>query len=48
MWSPAPRSSVKRYRDEPVESDIIEGGIWYDHVVTSAALGVFFSNAVAA
>src|SRR3990167_803953 len=40
--------SVKRYRDEPVESDIIEGGIWYDHVVTSAALGVFFSNAVAA
>ena len=40
--------SIKRYRDEEHESDIIEGGIWYDHVVTSAALGVFFSNAVAA
>lgn len=40
--------AAKRYRDEPVESDIISGEMWYDHKVTSAALGVFFSNAVAA
>lgn len=38
---------IKRYRREDLESDIIEGGIWYDHAVISAALGVFFTAAVA-
>ena len=40
--------AVKKYRDEPHESDIIEGGVWYDHKVVSAVLGVFFSNPVGA
>ena len=36
------------YRDEPHESDILGLGMWYQHKVVSAALGVFYSNAVAA
>lgn len=39
---------VKRYRDEPHESDILESGQWYQHKVIAADLGVFYSNAVAA
>lgn len=38
--------AIKRYRDEENESDIIEGGLWYDHVATCADLGAFFSNVV--
>jgi Phage major capsid protein E len=38
---------VKRYRDEPLESDVIEGGIWYSHKLVSAALGAFWGTAVA-
>ena len=38
----------KRWRDEEVESDIIEGNIWYTHVITSSVLGEMFINAVAA
>lgn len=36
----------KRYRDEKHESDIIEGGVWYDHKVVSAALGAFGGDVV--
>lgn len=39
---------IKRYRREEFESDWIEGGIWYQHNLVSAALGAFFSNAIAA
>lgn len=38
---------VKRYRDEPLESDIIEGGIWYQHKLVAAALGAFWGTASA-
>lgn len=37
---------IKRYRWEIEESDIIEGGVWYQHNLVAAALGVFFSNAI--
>src|SRR5258708_725380 len=39
---------IKRYRSEPEESDVIEGGIWYQYNLVAAALGVFFSNAISA
>lgn len=38
---------VKRYREEWNEADIIEGGIWYQHKLVAAALGAFWSTAVA-
>lgn len=38
---------VKRYRDEPLESDVIEGGIWYSHKLVAAGLGAFWGTAVA-
>jgi len=38
---------LKRYRDEKFESDVIEAGIWYQHNLVSASLGVYFSNAIA-
>lgn len=37
-----------RYREDPVESDILGLGAWYQHKVVAASLGVFWSNAVAA
>lgn len=41
--------SVKRFRlPEAVESDRVEAEMYYDQKVISSALGVFFSNAVAA
>ncbi len=40
--------AVKRWRVEEVESDRIEGNMWYDQQVVSSVLGEFFSNAVAA
>ena len=33
--------AFKRYRDEPFESDIIEGEVWYQHKVVAAALGFY-------
>lgn len=38
---------LKRYREEKLESDIIEAGIWYQHNLVAASLGVYFSNAIA-
>lgn len=41
--------SLKKFRQpEAVESDRVEGEMYYDQVVVSAALGVFFNNFVAA
>ena len=36
---------MKRYRDEPAESDVIEGGVWFKHKLVSAALGSFQGDA---
>ena len=38
---------IKRYRREEFESDWVEGGVWYQHNLVAASLGVFFSNAIA-
>lgn len=51
VWSGAPGANgagmrIKSYRDEPHESDVIEGESWYDQKVVSSALGYFFSDAV--
>lgn len=35
---------IKRYRDEVHESDIIEGNVWYQHAVISAALGSYSAD----
>jgi hypothetical protein len=37
---------MKRYRDEPIESDVIEAETWADFKTVSAELGAFFANAV--
>lgn len=37
---------IKRYRHEPVESDVIEAEAWKDFKVVAADLGAFFSSAV--
>lgn len=37
---------IKRYRNEPLESDIIEAEKWRDFKVVSAELGAFFTTAV--
>ena len=50
VWSGAGNGQgieIKRYRDEKFESDVVEGGLWYQHNLVSASLGVFFSNAIA-
>lgn len=38
---------VKRYRDEVHESDVFEGGFWFDHKVVAGAMGAFWTSAVA-
>lgn len=38
--------SVKRYREEDQETTWVEGGFWYDNVITSTELGCIFSNIV--
>lgn len=38
---------IKRFREEKVESDIVEGQMSFDYKVTGAELGFFFSGAVA-
>lgn len=53
MWTGAPDGSafgpaIKRWRDEKIESDIIEANCWYKPYVISSILGTYFSNAVAA
>lgn len=40
--------AIKTFREERLESDIVEGNMWYDQQVVSSTLGEFFSNAVAA
>jgi hypothetical protein len=37
---------MKRYREDHLESDIIEGGVWFDHKLVSAALGSFQGDVV--
>jgi hypothetical protein len=44
--APAQGSAMKRYRDEPIESDVIEAETWADFKTVSAELGAFFANAV--
>ena len=51
-WSGAPGVGgsdtgfrIKSFRDEPHESDVIEGEKWYTHAVISADLGEYFSAA---
>ena len=39
---------VTRYRDDQMESDVIEMGKWYQHKVAAASLGVYWDTAVAA
>lgn len=51
VWSGAPGANaagmrIKSYRDEPHESDMVEGESWYDQKVVSSALGYFFSDIV--
>jgi len=38
---------IKRYRDEPRESDIVEAEEWRDFKVIGSSLGAFFTTAVA-
>jgi hypothetical protein len=35
-----------RYREDKTRSDVIRGGLWYDHKVVSAALGCFNADVV--
>jgi hypothetical protein len=35
-----------RYREDKIKSDVIRGGLWYDHKVVSAALGCFNADVV--
>lgn len=37
---------VKRYRDEPLESDMVEAETWRDFKVIGSSLGAFFATAV--
>jgi len=50
-WNDGDRTNgvegVKRYRDEEYESDVIEGGFWFDHEVVAGSLGAFWTSAVA-
>ena len=45
--APLTGARIKRYRDEPIESDIIEGETWTDSKQVVATLGGFFATAVA-
>lgn len=50
VWAGAPGANqagitMKTFRDERMESDIVEGNAWYDHKVVATELGYFFSNA---
>ncbi len=51
-WNAGDRTAgvegVRVYPEDKIESDWVESGFWFDHKVVSAAMGVFFSNAVAA
>lgn len=38
---------MKRYRDEPLESDVIEAETWRDFKVVGSSLAAFFTSAVA-
>jgi len=38
---------IKRYRDEPIESDVIEIDKWRDFKIVGSSLGAFFTGAVA-
>lgn len=37
---------IKRYREEPIASDVVEGEMSYDFKLVAADLGVFFTSAV--
>jgi len=39
-------AAVKRWRDENIESDVIEGSMYFDHKVISADLGAFLENCI--
>jgi hypothetical protein len=45
--TPAQGARIKRFRDEPRESDRVEGEKWYAQKVVSSNLGAFFTAAVA-
>lgn len=45
--APLTGARIKRYRDEPIESDMIEGETWTDSKQVVATLGGFFATAVA-
>ena len=38
---------VKRYRDDKYESDVLEGGFWFDIKVVAGTMGAFWTSAVA-
>lgn len=44
---PAGGVQIKRYRDEPIESDVLEGETWYDSKRVASDLAAFFASAVA-
>lgn len=44
---PSSRQYVVRHRDDERETDIIEANTYFDHVLTEAGAGVFFSGIVA-
>ncbi len=37
---------IKRFRDEPKESDIVEGDVWFDMKIVANDLGMLFANPI--
>lgn len=52
VWSGAPGANsagmaFRSFREDRIESDIVEGNSWYDHKIVASELGYFFLNATA-